>query len=173
MTTERFERVQDGGGHLPGPADRTPNRAHMSQRIRERTQTAARKFGGDAPDHRANQHSGCLQRICAEVLAHDVGCAATTPAQQGGQSGAPPVEHLASETAERRRVVGCIEHQSHGWHRGLHVLAVGLGLGRVIARDGLDGLVDGVVAEPRRPTAPGHVHLRGIDLQVLQTVLGK
>ena len=71
----RFERGEQGGGHLAAAADRSAHRGHVTHRVRQRAESAAGHLGGDAPHHRSGQGGGSHDRFFVEVGPQHVGSA--------------------------------------------------------------------------------------------------
>ena len=159
-----------GLGHHSAAADGPPDLTDVTNRVRQRAETGAGALGRDAPHHRARHHRRTAQRLGGEEAAHDIGRAAPAPAQQRRRTAAAPGDHLLGDRRDRRRVVGIVEHHLHRRHRRLHVPSVAVDLGRVGAGERVDRLLDVVVDRPHRPAVPGHVALRRIDVDVLQSV---
>ena len=168
-----FERGEKRARHHAAAADRTSDGADVAQRVGERAETAARRLGRDAPHHRADEESGALQRVDREVFAHHVGRAPAAPPQQRRHTAATLGEHLSCQPTQRRRIVCRVEHELHGRHRGGDVAAVALDLARVVPTDGLQGLLQRVEARPCGSSAPAHVDLRRVEVEVPQAQIGE
>ncbi len=171
--TGRLERPPQRLRHHAAAADRTTDPTDVADRIGQRTEPRARQLRRDAPHHRTRHHRRSAQGFRGEVVAHHICRAPSAPPQQRRRSATAAGDHLATDGRYRRWIVGIVEHHLHRGHRRFQVSAIAVDLGRVRARERVDGLLDVVVDRPRRPTVPRHVALRGIDVDVLQTVIGE
>ena len=167
----RLERGQQGAWHLAAAAHRPPHGAHVAHRVGQRTEAAARGLRRDAPHHRADQEAGPEQGLLGEIGPHHVRSAAAAPAQQRGDAAPTRSQHLAGQAAEARRVHRGRHHQLDRRDRRVRVAAVGVHLPGVAAADGVQRRLQRVVAGPRRPAGPRHVHLRRLQVEVAQAVV--